>query len=100
MVNSQEKYGQQRRAHEAGDEHASQQDASSGQSARGQEGQQGGTPAGGTKAGIGSSQGQDRPSPGPGKSRGEQSTVSGSTRVQSGSEESIVKDPTGAFKER
>lgn len=100
MVNSQEKSGQQPRAPETGDKQASQQDASSRQSARGQEGKHGGTPGRGNKAGIGSSQAQDRPSPGAGTSRGEQSTVSDSPRVQSGSEESIVKDPTGAFKER
>lgn len=75
------------------------QDPSSLQSARGQEGQQGGKPDGGTKPGIGSSQGQDRASPGRGNSREEQSRVSNDSRGP-GSEESIVKDPTGAFKER
>ena len=100
MVNPHEKSGQQQGTDETRGKPASQQDVSSRQSERGQEGQQGGKPGGGTQPGIGSSQGQDRPSPGTGKSREEQSKVSNDIRGQPGSEESLVNDPTGAFKER
>ena len=100
MVNPQDKSGQDRGVGNKSDGQTTKQDESSRQSARGQGNQQGDKPGGAAPSGIGSSQGQDSASPGKGKSRNEQSIVSDKSRNQSGSEESIVGDPTGAYKER
>ena len=79
-----------------------QQQEASQQSANTQHGQTGVvSSAQQSQSGIGSSQGQDRESPNlPRSDRAHPGQRSDIERGKSGTEESLVNDPTGAYKER